>query len=88
MDLETALNYFLTPDNRHQDNLRGDLIAAVQEAARRRKEGPEATAVIVKALHEQLGMTYMEIEAISVHPMTGVKISRATAARLVAGQGS
>ncbi|MGH7743505.1 MAG: hypothetical protein ACREQ5_01605 [Candidatus Dormibacteria bacterium] len=83
MDLDQALDYFLAT----RGDLRTDLILASQEAAKRRKEGPEATALIVTAMHEQLGMTYTEIERESSHP-DGYRISRVTAARLVAGKGS
>jgi len=84
MDLATALDYYLEV----QTGDRGaDLLAALREAARRRKEGPEATAAIIVALHDEFGLTYAEIEAASYDDRTRARISRATAERLASKLG-
>lgn len=80
MTLEEALEYFLEV---RSSNLGSDLIAAGREAARRRQEGPEATAVILRAMRDQFGLTYQEIEEATYHAASGARISRATAERLV-----
>lgn len=81
MELNAALEYFLEA---RSGDLGADLVAAAQEAARRRKEGPEATVAILQALHDNFHLTYDEIEQASIHQPSGARISRATAARLVA----
>ena len=84
MDLDDALDYYLEV----RTNDRGaDLLAALREAARRRKEGPEATAAVIAALHDEFGLTYAEIEAASYDERTRARISRATAERLVSKLG-
>jgi hypothetical protein len=85
MDLISALSYYnVTPT----DDRGTDLVAAAREAARRRKEGPEATAEILAALHNDFGLTFVEIELASYDEKTGTRISRATAERLVNRRGT
>jgi hypothetical protein len=86
MDLDAAIRYFL-PDP--SGDLATDLVNAAREAARRRKQGPAATAEVVAALHgEPYNLTYAEIELASFDEKIGSRISRATAERLVSGRGS
>ena len=73
MTTDDAVNYFL---HHRTTNPLADLIAAGREAAKRRKEGPEATTAILTALHHDHHMSYRQIEA-----ATG--IPRVTAERLV-----
>lgn len=80
MDLHQALRYYLDEPT---GDLQADLVAAVQEAARWRKEGPQATTTILRAMREQLGMTYEQIESASYNPTADAKISKSTAERLV-----
>lgn len=83
MDLNEALEYFLEV---RTGDLRADIIGALREAARRRKEGPAATAAVVIAAHEQLGMSFRDIEAASYHIHSNARISQATAQRMGGGQ--
>lgn len=85
MDLNLALEYFLEV---RTGDLGQDLVAAAQEAARRRKEGPQATAAILTALHDDFGLTYDEIAEASHHKPSGARISAATAQRLVVRRGT
>lgn len=66
------------------DDPRADLIGALREAARRRQEGPPATAALIRAARTEMRMSSREIEAASVHPETGARIDHSTAQRLIA----
>lgn len=81
MDLNDALDYFLEVRTGDKG---ADLLAALREAARRRKEGPEATTAILIALHDDYGLTFDEISHASYDDRSDARISRATASRLVA----
>lgn len=85
MDTDEALDYYLEV---RTGNRRADLIAALREAARRRKEGPEATTAILMALREEEGLTYPELELASYDESSGSRISRATCERLIARRGT
>lgn len=80
MTSDEALAYYLevrTPD------LHTDVRCALQEAAVRRKEGPEATAALIRLAHDKLKMTYRAIEAASASDRAGgVRIDAATAQRI------
>lgn len=83
MTLEQALAYFLSTPSERPTDKRAALVAALQEAAVRRKEGPEATAALVRAAHTELRMSYRDIEAASrTDRAGGVFISQATAQRI------
>jgi hypothetical protein len=75
MTLQQALAYYLTEPSRVPGD-RADLIAAAKAAREWRRKGPEATATILKSLHDDHHLTYADIE----HE-TG--IDDATAQRLV-----
>jgi hypothetical protein len=76
-----ALEYYLEV---RTGDLRADVIAALQEAAKRRQEGPKATAVVIRIAHDELGLSYRDIEHHSIGS-TGAPITQATAQRLAAG---
>jgi len=80
MELRQALSYYLSDPT---GDLAVDLPRAAQEAARWRKEGPQATAAVLRAMRDQLGMTYEQIESASFNPTADAKISKSTAERLV-----
>lgn len=78
MEPTEALAYYgVTPT----DNHRRDIETALKEAARRRVEGPQATAALIRACRDELKMSYRDIEAASEHP-TGARIATATAQRI------
>lgn len=81
MNIEQALAYYLTTVTPTGD-LRTDVTAALKEAARRRKEGPLATAALIRAAHDQLRMSYRDIEAASTNDEVGAWIDTATAQRI------
>lgn len=84
MTPEEALDYFLDGPRTRSDNLRVDVIAALQEAARRRVEGPIATATVVLLAHDRLKMSYQDIEDASFNEAAdGACIDDETARRLV-----
>lgn len=73
-----ALEYYLEV---RTGDLRADVTAALQEAAIRRQEGPKATAAVIRIAHDDLGLSYRDIEQLSIG-RTGARINQATAQRL------
>jgi hypothetical protein len=82
MTLDDAIEYYLEVRTSDQ---RADLIAAAQEAARRRSEGPTFTRMVLQALQE-MGMSYRDIEEASRNPVTGDYIAKSTVHALIAGR--
>lgn len=83
MTLDQALDYYLEI---RTDDLRADILAAGREAAKRRKEGPEATRAVLIAMRDVLHLSFREIEALTYNERANARISRATAERIVSGQ--
>lgn len=81
MTNEQALAYFLDAPT---DDRRADVVTALREAARRRKEGPQATTALIRLAHEELRMNFREIERVSQEEPGGPRIDHATAQRLYA----
>lgn len=77
-----ALAYYLGTNT--YGTRRDDVIEALQEASRRRHEGPIATAVLIRLAHDDLAMSYRDIQRASTTTCGGqeVCIHQATAQTL------
>jgi hypothetical protein len=62
MTIEQATALYLDISRLPTGNLQADLVASAQVAQRWRTIGPEATAVIVHALHRHIGLSLREIQ--------------------------
>lgn len=76
MNLEQALALYLGPLHPSSDNVCDDILAAGKVAHQWRTVGPQATAIVVQALHRHCGKSHRQIEA-----ETG--ISQASVQRLI-----
>lgn len=75
---DEALAYYLPT---RTDDLKADVCAALRSAALWRRDGPIATAHVVRVANQVLGMTYRAIQAASA--TDGTSIDHETARRLV-----
>lgn len=84
MTPDEALAYYLGPHHTvTPKTLEEAVCRALQEAAVRRKEGPAATAAVIRLAHDELKMTYRGIEAASETDRAGgARIDAATAQRI------
>lgn len=84
MTSDEALAYYLGPHHKVTAvSLEQKVRFALQEAAVRRKEGPAATAAIIRLAHDELDMSYRAIEAVSYTDRAGgARIDAATAQRI------
>ncbi|MGH8572186.1 MAG: hypothetical protein ACREX8_06375 [Gammaproteobacteria bacterium] len=62
MTIEQACTIYLDIHRMPTGDLRTDLVASARVAHQWRTVGPEATAVILHALHRHIGLSHREIE--------------------------